>query len=59
MGAFVAGLALRAARSADRIGRELAPVGHLLIPVFFLQIGIDTDIEAFVNPSVLRDRGAA
>ena len=27
--------------------RELAPVGHLFIPVFFLQIGIDADIDAF------------
>ena len=39
--------ASRSARSeqSERIRRELAPVGHLFIPVFFLQIGIDADIE--------------
>ena len=47
VGAFVAGIALSAARQSDRIRRELTPVGHLFIPVFFLQIGIDADIGAF------------
>ena len=46
-----------AADQADRIRRELAPVGHLFIPVFFLQIGIDADIGAFVSGAVLRDAG--
>jgi Kef-type K+ transport system membrane component KefB len=53
VGAFVAGLALARSRQADRIRRELAPVGHLFIPVFFLQIGIDARIEQFVHPDVL------
>jgi Kef-type K+ transport system membrane component KefB len=53
VGAFVAGLALGRAPSAERIRRELTPVGHLLIPVFFLQIGIDADISRFVDPYVL------
>ncbi len=57
MGAFVAGLALNRSRSADRIRRELAPVGHLFIPVFFLQIGIDAEIAAFARADVLRDAG--
>src|SRR5262249_27368948 len=39
----------------DRIRRELTPVGHLFIPVFFLQIGIDADIGAFARAGVLRD----
>ena len=55
VGAFVAGLALNRSDQADRIRRELAPVGHLFIPVFFLQIGIDADIDAFTRGGVLRD----
>src|SRR6266545_4084185 len=55
VGAFVAGIALSRSAQAERIGRELAPVGHLFIPVFFLQIGIDAKIEAFGRGAVLRD----
>jgi Na+:H+ antiporter len=53
VGAFVAGLALGRSNSSDRIRRELQPVGHLLIPVFFLGIGIDVDVDQFLKPSVL------
>ena len=49
VGAFVAGLALARTSSADRIRSDLAPVGHLLVPVFFLQIGIDADIQAMAD----------
>jgi Kef-type K+ transport system membrane component KefB len=55
VGAFVAGLALTRSDQSDRIRRELAPVGHLFIPVFFLQIGIDAEIGAFGSATVLRD----
>jgi Kef-type K+ transport system membrane component KefB/predicted amino acid-binding ACT domain protein len=55
VGAFVAGLALTRSDQSGRIHRELAPVGHLFIPVFFLQIGIDADIGAFGRATVLRD----
>ncbi len=57
VGAFVAGIALSRSRQAGRIGRELGPVGHLFIPVFFLQIGIDADVGAFGKGSVLADAG--
>jgi Kef-type K+ transport system membrane component KefB len=57
VGAFVAGLALSQARPVPRIRRELAPVGHLFIPVFFLQIGIDADVGRFFQLGVLRDAG--
>ncbi len=57
VGAFVAGIALSRVSAADRIQRELRPVGHLFIPVFFLQIGIDADVQAFFSLSVLRDAG--
>jgi Na+:H+ antiporter len=53
VGAFVAGLSLSRSTVSDRITRELAPVGHLFIPVFFLQIGIDADVDAFFDPTVL------
>jgi Kef-type K+ transport system membrane component KefB len=55
VGAFVAGIALSKAKQSHRIHRELGPVGHLFIPVFFLQIGIDADVTAFVKGSVLVD----
>jgi Kef-type K+ transport system membrane component KefB len=55
VGAFIAGLALGRTRQAGRIRRELAPVGHLFVPVFFLAIGIDVDISAFGQLTVLRD----
>ncbi len=58
VGAFVAGLALGRAPSAERIRREITPVGHLLIPVFFLQIGIDAEISRFADPYVLGMAGA-
>ena len=53
VGAFVAGLALSGSSAKERIQRELAPVGHLFIPVFFLGIGIDVEVESFVKPEVL------
>ncbi len=55
VGAFVAGIALTRSDQSDRIRRELAPVGHLFVPVFFLQIGIDADVGTFGNVTVLRD----
>jgi Kef-type K+ transport system membrane component KefB len=55
VGAFVAGLALGQADQSERISAELRPVGHLLIPIFFLQIGIDADVGAFFSLGVLRD----
>ncbi|MDP1793230.1 MAG: cation:proton antiporter, partial [Acidimicrobiales bacterium] len=57
VGAFVAGLALTRSRQSSEIHRELAPVGHLLIPVFFLQIGTQAEIERFASVTVLRDAG--
>ncbi len=53
VGAFVAGLALSGSSAKERIQRELAPVGHLFIPVFFLGIGIDVEVGSFVKPEVL------
>ena len=57
VGAFVAGLALSRCSVAPRIRRELTPVGHLFIPVFFLQIGIDAEVDNFADASVLGTAG--
>ena len=53
VGAFVAGISLSRSNQAGRIRRELTPVGHLFIPVFFLQIGIDAEIRRFIDMKVL------
>lgn len=53
VGAFVAGISLSRSTVADRVHRELTPLGQLLIPVFFLQIGVDADVGQFVKPAVL------
>ena len=53
IGAFMAGLALNRSKQAKRIERELTPIGHVFIPVFFLSIGIKTDIAAIARPAVL------
>lgn len=46
VGAFAAGVALSGSAPAARVRRELAPVGHVLIPVFFLQIGVHAELAA-------------
>lgn len=53
VGAFVAGLALSRAGCADDVRREIRGIGHLLIPVFFLQIGVNVTISELVRPRVL------
>ena len=53
VGAFVAGLALSRSRVSSRLRRELSPIGQLFIPVFFLQIGIEAEVDRFFNGKVL------
>ncbi len=57
VGAFVAGIALAPSPAAGRVRHELAPVAHLLVPVFFLQIGIDAQVRQFGRLSVLGTAG--
>ena len=52
-------LAAAAATSASASSASSRPVGHLFIPVFFLAIGIEVDVEAFVKPEVLGIAGGA
>jgi Kef-type K+ transport system membrane component KefB len=58
IGAFVAGLAIGRSREHARIERDFAPTANLLIPVFFVQIGLDADVEAMARPAVLGLAGA-
>lgn len=53
IGAFVAGLSLGRWQQAERVHHELAPLAHVFVPVFFLQIGIDTDLASLGRPEVL------
>lgn len=53
VGAFAAGVALSGSTPAERVRRELAPVGHLFVPVFFLQIGVHAELGALVHPDLL------
>jgi len=53
IGAFVAGTALGRTAHHDRIAREFTALGGIFIPVFFLQIGIDTEVTKFFDPHVL------
>jgi Kef-type K+ transport system membrane component KefB len=53
VGAFVAGICLAGTERADELRRDLLPLGHVFVPVFFLQIGIDADVRAFAHPRVV------
>ena len=53
IGAFVAGTALARTEHHDRISRDFAVLGSIFIPVFFMQIGIDTDVTKFFDGHVL------
>lgn len=53
IGAFVAGLAMGRTREAERIERDLAPLAHFLIPVFFVIVGVQIDVASLLRPKVL------
>lgn len=53
IGAFVAGLALRKISSHERVEREVASLGQVFVPVFFLYIGITTDLQAMFDVRVI------
>ena len=33
--------------------RDLTPIGHVLVPVFFLRVGVDADLAAIIRPGAL------
>ena len=59
VGAFAAGLVLEDGHAqafelegkAD-FGRLIEPVGQVLVPIFFVLMGVRTDLQAFVQPGV-------
>jgi Kef-type K+ transport system membrane component KefB len=53
IGAFMAGLALGQTRQHERIAGDLNAVGNVLIPVFFVSIGINADLQAMADPGVI------
>lgn len=57
IGAFVAGTALGRTVAHERIERDVAAVASLFVPVFFLQIGLETDVASMVRPKVLAIAG--
>ena len=57
IGAFVAGLALATTDRAERVRRDVSPIASFLVPVFFLQIGVEADLGVFTDPTVLAIAG--
>jgi Kef-type K+ transport system membrane component KefB len=53
VGAFVAGLAVGSSSRKDEIQRRITPIGHVLIPLFFLQIGVDMEAGSLGQARVL------
>lgn len=53
VGAFIAGVAAaRSDRSAE-FQRKIAPVGHIIIPIFFVSVGLEIDITVFGDVSAI------
>jgi Kef-type K+ transport system membrane component KefB/glycine cleavage system regulatory protein len=57
IGAFIAGLALGRSRHQAQVASDLNSVGTFFIPVFFLLIGVNADLDAMFRPSVLAVAG--
>ncbi len=53
IGAFVAGMSLGSTDHHERISREFNVLGTIFVPIFFVSIGIDTDISTFANGHTL------
>jgi len=53
IGAFVAGFSLRRIGAHERVERDVASISQVFIPIFFLNIGINTDLASMASPKVL------
>ena len=53
IGAFMAGLALGRTDQHERISADLGAVSNILVPVFFVSIGVNADLAAMGKPSVI------
>ena len=57
IGAFMAGIGIGRSTHHGRVEGQLNAVGHVFIPVFFAQIGINADLNAMTDPKVLAVAG--
>jgi Kef-type K+ transport system membrane component KefB len=53
IGAFVAGFSLRRIGAHQSVERDVASISQVFIPIFFLNIGINTDLASMASPKVL------
>ncbi len=53
IGAFMAGLAIGRSDHNERIADDLGVIGNIFIPVFFVQIGLNTDLAVMGKASVI------
>jgi Kef-type K+ transport system membrane component KefB/predicted amino acid-binding ACT domain protein len=53
IGAFVAGLALRRIAAHERVERDVSSLAQIFVPIFFLNIGISTNIRAMADTRVI------
>ena len=53
IGAFVAGLALRRIATHERVERDVTSIAQIFVPIFFLNIGISTNIRAMADTRVI------
>ena len=53
IGAFMAGLALGKSGHHERIHHDTTAIGNLLMPIFFAQIGINTELGVMGDPKVI------
>ena len=58
IGAFMAGLAIGRSGQQERVAADLNSVGAVFIPVFFVLIGVNTDVAAMFRPGGLVIAGA-
>ncbi len=53
IGALVAGFLLARTDQAEPISRGVSPIAAVLVPVFFVSVGLEVDVAALAAPSVL------
>lgn len=49
IGAFLAGLLLAETRRKEDIIRDLTPLGHFIVPIFFILMGISVNVRSIVE----------
>jgi len=53
IGAFAAGLVMHRTPQRHDIEKATAPLGHVLVPVFFASVGAEVDLAALATPAAL------